>query len=189
MVSALLAACSSDAPVPPTNDCAAVVDHVETLRWKRVDALVADLEAALALDGSALCQELGALDCAELYRLPLGGSDPFGATIYHAPAAPMNTTPVVVERLALAACSNRAALDAAGAPQVFTHVDLSAAALGAGSPGVNEQVDELYRRLLARDPSAEERAIVASLAEGSSGRDFAALACFTIASSTELLFF
>ena len=54
---------------------------------------------------------------------------------------------------------------------------------------MTEQVDALYRRLLSRDPTDDERTIVASLADGQSGADFAKLACFAIGSSTEFLFF
>jgi hypothetical protein len=101
----------------------------------------------------------------------------------------MNTTSALTERVTLAACTRRVSLDQAGAPVVFRHVDLGAGALSAGAAGVEAQVDELYRRLLSRDPTAEERAAVATLAEGVSGSDFAKLACFSIGTTTEFLFF
>lgn len=190
-----LGACSSkdETPAPPPEPTATPscddLPPVETLRWKRVGAFVSDLGRALELDDDALCTELGQLSCADLHRLPLGGSDPFGAAIYEAPASPMNTTTVIVERVVLAACSQRVTLDQTGSPVVFAQVDLGAASLTSGSDGVTEQVDALYRRLLSRDPTDDERTIVASLADGQSGADFAKLACFAIGSSTEFLFF
>lgn len=190
----LLGACSSDEkPKPKTEPDSTPscddVPPVETLRWKRVGAFVADLGRALELEGDNLCMELGLLSCEGLYRLPLGGSDPFGAAIYEAPAAPMNTTSVLAERVTLAACANRVALDQSGSPVVFTQIDLGASSLSASDDGVTAQVDELYRRLLSRDPTDEERTVVASLADGNSGADFAKLACFTIGTTTEFLFF
>jgi len=191
----VLGACSSDdekakPKTEPTNTPTCDdVPPVETLRWKRVGAFVTDLGRALELSGDDLCMELGQLSCEDLHRLPLGGSDPFGAAIYVPPAAPMNTTSVLAERVTLAACSNRVALDQGGSPVVFKHVDLEASSLTSSSDGVAAQVDELYHRLLSRDATDEERAIVASLADGNSGPDFAKLACFTVATTTEFLFF
>ena len=187
--------CSSDGDEspPPTSPSSTPscedVPTVETLRWKRVGAFVADLGRALELNGDDLCTELGLLSCEDLHRLPLGGSDPFGAAIYEAPATPMNTTSVLAERVTLAACSNRVTLDQGADPVVFKHVDLSAGSLSSDDAGVSAQVDELYRRLLSRDPTDEERTIVASLADGQTGADFAKLACFTVGTTTEFLFF
>jgi hypothetical protein len=191
-----LGACSSDdksspkpEPEPTNTPTCEDVPTVETLRWKRVDAFIADLGRALELEGDNLCMELGLLSCENLYRLPLGGSDPFGAAIYDPPGAPMNTTSVLAERVTLAACANRVALDQGNSPVVFKHVDLTATSLTSSSEGVAAQVDELYRRLLSRDPTDDERTVVASLADGNSGADFAKLACFTIGTTTEFLFF
>ncbi len=188
-----LTSCSSEdappLPLPTASSCEDTLTAVETLRWKRVGPFIADLGRALELDQASVCTELGELNCEQLYRLPLGGSDPFGAAIYQAPKAPMNTTSALTERVTLAACARRVSLDQAGAPVVFRHVDLGAGALSAGAAGVEAQVDELYRRLLSRDPTAEERSAVATLAEGVSGSDFAKLACFSIGTTTEFLFF
>lgn len=187
-----LAACASDdPPAPPTPTPQRCDDAVavETLRWKRVGPFVSDLGRALELDDDTLCAELGLLPCAQLYRLPLGGSDPFGAAIYYPPEAPMNTTSALAERVTLAACARRVALDRAGSAVVFRHVDLAAGSLSSDADGVKAQIDELYRRLLSRDPSDAERAAVASLADGTSGSDFATLACFSIGTTTEFLFF
>lgn len=189
MLLPLATACSSeDPPEPPAPSCENDVP-VETLRWKRVGPFISDLGRALELEDETLCTELGQLSCAQLYRLPLGGSDPFGAAIYQPPKAPMNTTSALAERVTLAACARRVELDRSGKPVVFRHFDLEASALSAQADGVNAQVDELYQRLLSRDPLAEERAAVVALAEGTSGSDFATLACFSIGTTTEFLFF
>ena len=91
--------------------------------------------------------------------------------------------------MVLGACANRVALDAEGAPRVFDRVDLGAAALAPADPAVRAQTEALYRRLLRRDATDEELAIVAELAEGLSARDWALAACFAIGTTTENVLF
>jgi len=72
-------------------------------------------------------------------------------------------------------------------------MDLTAEAIEMGTPGLQAQIDELYRRFLARSPTDAEVQIVLQLAaplDGTpvSARDFAKAACFTIATTTEFAF-
>jgi hypothetical protein len=209
-----LGACSSD-PKPPAADHEDVVDagtpdeHTSpdpqeasasqhpNLQWKRYAAFEADLAQALELAPDELCKEFGQESCTRVVHLaPLGGHEPFKTGLLEPSAEPLATTPAVVDRIVLSACSKRAGRDrAAGAKaKVFRAIDLGKAAPPPDSAETKTLVSELYRRFLARDPDEFELASVATLAldeEGKAlgGDAFAALACFTIATSTEFLFF
>jgi hypothetical protein len=181
-------------PDPPPAVCEDDVPAAESLQWKRVSALENDLMSALDLEREAVCNELGLYRCALVHLVPLGSANPFGASLYEAVAEPLVTTPTTIDRLVLAACTGRVERDRQAAPAVFTHFDLAAPAPAAGAPEVSEMIQDLYRRFLQRDPTAEETAIVAELTVDGDGApvaaaDFAKLACFTVGTSTEFLFF
>ncbi len=191
-----LSSCSSDdagngPEVPPQGaSCDTQAPAPESLQWKRTRAFTHDLMSALELQESQVCSELGDIPCDELHRFALGSSDPFGATVYERPGQPSVVTPLAMERVVLAACSNRVALDVAGPDRVvFTSIDLAAASLDSEADAVGEQIRALYRRLLRRDATEEEVAIVAELAAPEvSAATFSQLACFSIATTTEFLF-
>lgn len=115
--------------------------------------------------------------------------------------APTATTPAAVERVVWSAC--RAAVEAdAGrqVPLIFLDLDLSE-----GAPpidmsdervalAVGDTIENLYRRLHARDPLPAEREALVELTVDDDGqplspRVFAELACFAVASTTESVFF
>lgn len=168
------------------------------LVWKRQRAFEQDLLGALSLDKGELCNELGRYSCVDFVHLvPLGGNDPFGKAQYEPIPAPSVTTSLSVDRVVLAACGRRVAKDAAGPAVVFGALDLSAPALDASDPEVAAAVDEtiatLYRRFLARDPTADETTIARDLLLDETGqpvsaRDFARLACYAVGTTTENLF-
>ena len=188
----LLACGSDDNPGAPGDVCQVEAKAPESLQWKRTHAFTHDLMAALELDESQVCSELGDVPCTELHRFALGSSDPVNNTIYVAPAQPSIITPLVMDRVALAACSNRVALEAAGSENtVFGAIDLGAATLDPESAAVKDQIRVLYRRLLQREGTENEVAILAELAghDDVSGQIFATLACFSIATTSEFLFF
>lgn len=170
------------------------------LRWKRSAVMEADLQTALGLEGAAVCGEIG-LDgnCFDrVHLVALGGNDPIELTMYTPIPEPNAFTPLAVDRVVSAACGRRADLDwqaqTNGEPaQVFDKLDLTAATIDPETAGLGEQVDVLYRRLLARDPSVAERDIVRDMAaeldgEALSPREFAKLACVAIATTTEFIF-
>ncbi|HWN71686.1 MAG TPA: hypothetical protein VNM90_28810 [Haliangium sp.] len=182
MVTPPPAACEGDAPAP------------ESLQWKRISALENDLMSALDLAREEVCNELGLYRCALVHLVPLGSANPFGASLYEAVAEPLATTPAAVDRIVLAACIGRVQRDRQAAPQVFTHFPLEGQAPAAGAPEIAAMIQDLYRRFLQRDPTAEEIAMVSELAVDDAGApvaaaDFAKLACFTIGTTTEFLFF
>lgn len=165
------------------------------LQWKRYATFEADLARALALPTDTMCLEFGKEPCIrKVHLVPLGGHEPFATGMLEPPAEPLATTPTVVDRVVLNACTNRVEQDAAGAAKVFTAFPLSGDAPAPSAGVTGTLITDLYRRLLARNPSAEERDAVASLAVSDAGKpiaafDFAKLACFTIGTTTEFLFF
>ncbi len=168
------------------------------VQWKRHAALQADLARALELGEDELCNELGRARCIDQVHLaPLGGHDPFARGILESSAEPLATTPAVIDRVLLSACGRRASLDREaprGRAVVFGRLDLGGAAPEPSDSAAQEAIRTLYRRLLARDPTREEVAMVAELAVDETGQavsavDFATLSCFAIGSSVEFLFY
>lgn len=167
------------------------------VQWKRAAAVERDLMRALELSSDQLCREVGVAPCVtQVHLVALGGHDPYGLGLYESLAAPLATTPIALDRVALSGCAARADLDrdAGNAAVVFTAFDLAAATPAADDPQVAAMVTELYHRLLARDPLATEIEALGELTideagEPVGGRDFAVLACYAIATTTEFLFF
>jgi hypothetical protein len=167
------------------------------LQWKRAAAVEQDLKRALALTSEQLCLEVGVAPCVqEVHLVALGGHDPFGLGLYESLAAPMATTPIALDRVVLSGCAARAALDltAGDAAVVFRGLDLTGEAPPADDAAVVAVTTELYRRVLGRDPLATEIAAIGDLTRDDAGqpiaaRDFAVLACYAIATTTEFLFF
>lgn len=168
------------------------------LRWKRATALKNDLMSGLGLSEQEVCSELG-LDgfCFSLiHMVPLGANDPIKAAMYRPVAEPGATAPLAIDRVVLSACGARADLDSvapSGAKVVWQNIDLDATSLDPSDPDIADDTRALYRRLLARDPTPEESALVATLADDVNGlpvspRDFAKMACYAVATTTEFLF-
>ncbi len=165
------------------------------LQWKRQAAFEADLMGALQLSREQICVEVGGKNCVrDVHLVPLGGNDPYESGLMKPSPEPLATTSSVVDRVLLSACSTRARLDKEGTPVVLKALKLEGPLPSAADPAIAATVTELYRRFLARDPTADEVQLVTTLANGEgepalSSQEFAALACFTIGSSTESLFF
>ena len=115
--------------------------------------------------------------------------------LYKPISEPGVTTSLSMDRVVLSACGIRAdAESVAAVPKVvFQNIDFDAASLTADDPAVRADVTELYHRLLARDPTEDELTIVASLTADVGGqpvnpRDFAKLACYAVATTSEFMF-
>lgn len=182
-------------PAPPGTTATSGNPGTDPLMWKGPEPLLNDLGRALGLTREQVCNEFGTVPCAELYRISLGGSDPFGVALYRPVDMPLSTTPTVVERVVLSACLNRITLDSDPATPavVFNHIDLDASSLDPGSTQIADQIRVLYRRVLGRAPTEPEMSVLTELAtpiagQATSARDFAVSACLAIASSTEFLF-
>ena len=172
--------------------------HRANLQWKRYAAFEADLAAGLSLPKETLCTELGRESCVRgVHLTPLGGHDPFASGLLEPSAEPLATTPTVVERVVLSACSARLELDKAGKrseAKAFGAIELAQAAPAPSEPASRELVVSLYRKLLARDPDEAELGVVSGLSRDEDGKavsaaDFALSACVAVGTSTEFLFF
>jgi hypothetical protein len=202
-----LVACSgglAPAPSPTPTAPADALDGIATstkndLLWKRAQALENGLAQALAIPPEDVCRELGRYSCTGLvHQVPLGGNDPFAQGLYEPLRTPSTTTALSFDRVVLSACSAAVAIDAARpAPVVFRGhaltddplVDTADAKVGARFLGTT-----LFQRLHAREPRAAELDALEELIvddDGApvSGRDFARLACFAVAATTETLFY
>lgn len=179
-------------PEPYACDPAATPPAVESLEWKRVAAVTADLEGGLGLADDTLCNEVDLVPCRDVHRVALGGNDPFGAAQYEPVGSPLATTPAAVERLVISACENAVARDAESSPVVFT--DLPPTDAPADAEALGRQAGALYRRLLARDATPDELAILVELAVDGAGaprsaREADVLTCFAIGTTTENVLF
>jgi hypothetical protein len=165
-----------------------------SIQWKRNAAFEADLMRGLDLTRDELCQELGTESCIRtVHTVALGGNDPFGSGLLRPAHSSLSTTPLAVDRVTLSACSQRARADKQGSPKLFSALDLAGAAPLADSDAFKATITTLFRRLLARDPKPSELTTLAGLVSGDgesmNAEEFATLACFTVASSLESLFF
>jgi hypothetical protein len=162
------------------------------LLWKRNVTLEKDIVRALELGPDEVCNELGMASCTrEVHHVALGGAAPFSLGLHKALPAPMLSTAVVIDRVLLSACTNRVAKDLEGPPVVFTAIDLQADdAPDAGDEAFVATATALYRRFLARNPTDEEVAVLGDLVtEEMTAREFAILACYSVGSTTEFLFY
>lgn len=208
---ALAGGCPSDAPIDDAAEDTAATEPAGTtgdpeppglqraergeLQWKRNVALQRDLMRALDLPEDGVCDELGRGSCTrEIHHIVLGGADPLRIGLYKPLPDTLVSTPIVLDRVVMSACVHRVELDQGGAPVVFTALDLAGPAPAAEDAAFTATVTELYRRLLSRDPQPDELTTLAALAVDAAGapvsaRDFAALTCFAIGTSSEFLFF
>ena len=200
-----LGACSE--PSPPEPKDAGPADPLDgiaastknELLWKRARAVENGLAQALAIPVEDVCNELDRFSCIGLvHQVPLGGNEPFAQGLYDPLRTPSTTTALSFERVVLSACSAAVEIDAARpAPIVFRGhpltddllTDAADAAIGADLLDAT-----LVQRIHGREPQAGELAALRELLvddDGApvSGRTFAKLACFAIASTTENLFY
>ena len=143
----------------------------------------------------AVCKELGQYSCTgRVHLVALGGNDPFNKSQYEPLQQPMPTTPIAMDRVALAACTARVNADAAGAPVVFAGFDLSADRVDPSLDSFGNTADILAKRLLARALRPDELGILKDLATDDAGapvpaHDVAVLMCFTMATLTETVLY
>ncbi len=169
------------------------------LLWKRARALENGLAQALAIPVEDVCSELDRYSCTGLvHQVSLGGNDPFAQGLYEPLRVPSTTTALSFDRVVLAACSAAVDIDAARPAAVVFRghaltdiplTDAADAAIGADLLGTT-----LVQRIHGREPASAELAALRALLvddDGApvSGRDFAKLACFAVASTTENLFY
>lgn len=160
------------------------------LVWKRYRALEDGLMKGLNLSKTQVCAELGRHSCVDNVHLSmLGGNEPYRLNQYIPADSPTALTPVAVDRVVLDACSQRLELDrtAGAAAQVFKFFPLTGAQPSAAQ--IEQQTQELYRRLLAREAEDAEKKAIAAFASKVSAPDKLALSlCLAIGSQVEGIF-
>jgi hypothetical protein len=170
------------------------------LRFKGGVVLRNELARALDLAPGAVASELGTTDSFAMHNIALRGAEPYVAGIVDPIENTSVSTPIVLERIALAACRTRVDNDLRTPANavIFRNLALDAEGRLAEPTGTaaRDAVVQLYRRLLARDPETYEIDVAlgihgAAIAtdEAQIGRAWAIMACFLVASSNEFAFF
>jgi hypothetical protein len=190
-----LSACGDDGG-PPDDPPDGVTQPASTrarVKRKGPALLASDLAQALDLPRAELCAELSSHDCFTTHGILLGGVEPYELRIDEPLAVPSVAAPMAVDRIVLTACGERAArdFDQPASAALFAEVAASSA------PGADARAavaGRLYERLLARPATrAEIDALVGFHdqlgASAEPGRDWAQLACYAVATTTEFLFY
>lgn len=171
------------------------------LRFKGGARLQLEFSRILDLPTDQLCAELGIYDCLDrIHTVSLGGVEPYVANIYEAFEATSANAPLVVERVALAACVRRVDLDLASAdPVIFADLSITADGRLENPAGLGPAaaVHALFTRALLRVPSPEDiadlialyRDLEASDETEAPARDWAVLTCLATLTSLESLFY
>jgi hypothetical protein len=167
------------------------------LRFKGPERLGNDFSKALSIAPQFLCNELGLYPCTTaVHALALGGVDPYGNGVYESPALTGVTAPIVVDRIALTACTSRAALDVTypSLAVVFKGLPLERTSKisNPSAPEVVAAIDALYQRILLRRPTAADisrlQKLVTDIESAGSQRpafDWMIGACFATLTSAE----
>lgn len=165
------------------------------LRFKGPDRFAADLGIALLLESNVVCNELGQYACTStVHAVALGGVDPYLHSVYEPSTLTGSTTPVIVERVVLSACTARVERDfaAPGAAVVFKGLEVGAdgALVNPESESVKAVITELARRAWLREPRDEEVTELVKLAKDiGTAKAWAQAACFVAFSSAEAVFY
>lgn len=163
------------------------------LRMKRWRQISTDLSGALQLQSDELCREAGLYDCNEIHVVPMGG-----ISVDNGLYAPIDgvsvTTGLAIERVLLSACWTRLQrdMDPELTPAVFTAIPLDDTTLS--DDDADAQATLLWRRLLARDPSADEleaarRLHAGVIEDGGRNAEWALSLCLALGTSTEFLYY
>jgi len=182
----LLLALSAAAQTPASPD--------PRVKFKDGERYLRDLAAALELPRDSICRELSQYDCfSDAFRIVLGGVEPYRIRVVEPQEKASLTAPIALDRLAMHACTRRVEEDVkspAGA------VLFRATKARPDRKWKQQTATVIYDRILRRTPTAEETArlvsfydAVARKAGSTASRDWTVLACFTVASSLESVFY
>ena len=174
-----------------------VASHKARVKFKGGEVMLRDLSAALDLPRDRACGELGRYDCVkEVHGIALGGVEPYEQGINTPLEVMPVTAAIAADRVALGACTRRVKLDFDAPDEALI---FGAVAGGSGAPdaaALGQTAQALYDRILRRDGTdAEIAALVGFHAEvsaeaGDDGRRrWAQLACFSVATTLEALFY
>lgn len=182
---------------PNTNQMTCgTTNFVGTVSFKRGRRLGNDMAQALAISEQDLCRELGQFDCVDfVHRVALGDPEPYTAGMYEPLQNTTTSTTLVVERIAMSGCAQRVDADLAAPMTAVIFQGISTGTLDPNAPEVDAATIRLYQRALLRDPSDTELGIVrdfypeVAATSDDPARDWAVLACFSVLTSTEFLFY
>lgn len=207
LVASGVTGCSGDDPKKPapTPTPSPTVDTqpaspTAAVRFKGNEVISNDLSRGLSLEATAICNELGAYSCTDkVHKVTLGGVDPYDRQIYEPFRSTVATTSLAAERVVLSACLERANRDFAdgATPAIFAGLPVDAGKLtDRHADAVRAAIDALYVKLVQRHASKGEIAALEEhyLAVEASGdatpaKTWAGLACFSVGTSTEFLFY
>jgi hypothetical protein len=210
LLALLLLGCPSPTPVVPGEDAGTTpIDGGDGLarsakanvRFKRNIRLTNDFAQALSLAPGDLCKELGLYSCTELvHPLAVGGVDPYNLGLYEPLPFTGATSPIVTDRVALAACVQRVEADLAapGSAVIFKGLtpDASGKLASLETAEVKGALDALYKRALLRPIAESELTALKGLyrdveASGkpSPAKSWMELSCFAVLTSVESLFY
>jgi hypothetical protein len=171
------------------------------VRFKRNVRLTVDFAQALGLTTAEVCNELGLYPCTTVvHALNLGGVDPYGSGLCEPIPFTGVTSPIVTDRVALAACTTRVTRDLAtpafGLIYKLIAIDGTGKLVNVDSTEVGLALDTLYQRTVLRDATPEEKAhhkqlyadIVAS-GQPDPAKAWMILSCFAVTTSVEFLFY
>ena len=162
----------------------------EIIMWKRYRAFEDGLSQGLSLDKNQMCLEMGQHSCIDKVHLTvLGGNEPYTMGQYESARTPTVLTGVAVERIVLAACSARLALDKALGASAVVFKDLPLTGSEVTTTQIKAQTARLYQKLLSRDAASEELNISQELLKIATSPEKVALAlCFMVGTQIENIF-
>ena len=205
-IAVLCLACNDGTEVPPNPDpveppSGPVARSARgNLRFKGPERINADFAAALDLHAESVCTELGLYPCTSMvHNVALGGVDPYGPGLYESSGVTASTTPLVIDRIAWAACTLRVHSDL-GTPAAATiFKDIPQVGKKLANPDgveVRGLITLLTQRALLRNPyrNEVERYIELAKAIEATGnaepaKSWMQSVCFAILSSTESIFY
>ena len=172
------------------------------IRFKRNVRMTNDFAQALGMTTAEVCNELGQYPCTTVvHALTVGGTDPYGSGLYEPIPFTGVTTPIVVDRVALAACTSRVTKDLAtpATALIYKSIPVNGSAgtlVNLEGNEVSTAIDTLYQRTVLRDPTAAEKAhlkglytSIAATGKPDPAKSWMILSCFSVTTSAEFLFY
>ncbi len=171
------------------------------VRFKRNERLTADMAKGLGLSFGAVCNELGLYPCTTtVHHLSLGGVDAYNIGVYEPLPFTGLTSPIVVDRVALSACTQRVTADLATPTTalIFKGVTVDAAGKlsNIDAPEVKAALDVLYKQVVLRPVTDAEvthlkkmYADIVATNKPAAGKSWMTLSCFAVLTSVESVFY
>ena len=170
------------------------------VRFKRNERLTADMAKSLGIPFASVCNELGLYPCTTtVHHLSLGGVDAYNIGVYEPLAFTGLTSPIVVDRVALSACTQRVTADLAtpSTALIFKAITLDATGkLNVDSAEVKTALDLLYKQVVLRPVTDAEvghlkklYADIVATNKPQPGKMWMTLSCFAVLTSVESVFY